>query len=75
FGPFLGMCLSMYTVSKLDASVAQTIFSLVPVFVTLGAMILYRERVSLLAWMAMLVSIAGVLVIVWRNEIGVWLYK
>ncbi len=72
FGPFLGMCLSMYTVSKLDASVAQTIFSLVPVFVTLGAMIFYRERVSLLAWMAMLISIAGVLVIVWRNEIGAW---
>ena len=46
FGPVLGVCLSLYTVSKIDPSVAQTIFSLVPVVALLLSVAFLKDKIS-----------------------------
>lgn len=73
FGPVTGVSLSMLAISLIPASVAQTIFSLVPVFVTVIAFLWWREKTRWLSVFAMLLSVTGVILLVWRNEIAGWL--
>lgn len=73
FGPVVGVSFSMYAVSIINVSVAQTIFSLVPVFVLALGFFLKDERPSLNAVLGALVAIAGVVVLIWRNEIAAML--
>jgi drug/metabolite transporter (DMT)-like permease len=70
FGPTLGVVLSMYAVSLINVSVAQTIFSLVPVLVLPLGYIFYREKITLKSALGAFVAIAGVLVLIWRNELA-----
>ncbi|TND08991.1 MAG: hypothetical protein FD123_1845 [Bacteroidetes bacterium] len=70
FGPVAGVSLSMFAIALIPASVAQTIFSLVPVFVTVIAFAFWRERISWTSVIAMLVSVAGVILLVRRNDLG-----
>ncbi|GAB4138896.1 MAG: hypothetical protein Fur0041_13970 [Bacteroidia bacterium] len=70
FGPILGMITSMYAVSILDASVAQTIFGLVPVVVLLISIIFFKERIRWFSVFATLLSISGVVLLVWRDKIA-----
>jgi drug/metabolite transporter (DMT)-like permease len=69
FGPVTGVSLALFTVVYLKASVAQTIFSLVPVFALLIAMIFFREKISLRALLGVFVAITGVLILIWREEL------
>lgn len=69
FGPVLGVSLSLFTVSFLDASVAQTIFSLVPVVALLLARIIQKDPIRPKAFAGVMVAIAGVVVLVWRDSI------
>lgn len=70
FGPFLGMCLSLFTISNLDVSVGQTIFSLMPVSALLISMVLYKEKITLRSFYGMMVAIGGVLILIWRLQIS-----
>jgi drug/metabolite transporter (DMT)-like permease len=70
FGPVIGVSFSMYAVSIINASVAQTIFSLVPVCVLGLGFIFKGEKPSMSAVLGALVAIAGVVVLIWRNEIA-----
>lgn len=71
FGPVIGVSLSMFAVSLLHnkPSVAQTIFSLMPIFALPLAWIFYRERITLKAILGALIAIVGVIILIWRDEI------
>ncbi len=71
FGPVVGVSLSMLAVSLLHnkPSVAQTIFSLVPVFVLPLSYLFYREKITLKSIIGALIAIAGVIVLIWRQDI------
>ncbi len=73
FGPVLGVGLSMYAVSLTAASVAQTIFSLVPVMVLPLAFFIKKEKITTKAVLGSLLAIVGVIVLVWRDKIQLFL--
>lgn len=70
--PVLGATLSLYTAMWLNVSIAQTLFSMVPVFILPVLYIHYREKITLQAFLGALIAVGGVLILVWRNEIGAW---
>lgn len=70
FGPFLGMCLSLFTISNIDVSVGQTIFSLMPVCALLISMVLYKEKITLRSFYGMIVAIGGVMILIWRMQLS-----
>jgi drug/metabolite transporter (DMT)-like permease len=71
FGPVVGVSLSMFAVSLLHnkPSVAQTIFSLVPIFALPLAWLFYREKITLRSVAGAIIAIIGVIVLIWRDEI------
>lgn len=69
FGPVIGVSLSLYAASALEASVAQTLFSLVPVVVLFLSRIIYGHRITPASLVASLVAIGGVLLLIWRDKI------
>jgi drug/metabolite transporter (DMT)-like permease len=73
FGPVMGVSFSLFAASRIEVSVAQTIFSLLPVSVISVAMLSGRERPGASSLIAAAVGVGGVFVLVWRNEIGaIW---
>ena len=60
FGPFLGVSFSLIAVKYTEAGIASTIMSLVPVFIILPAVIIYKEKVTLAELIGALVSVGGV---------------
>jgi drug/metabolite transporter (DMT)-like permease len=70
FGPVLGVSLSLKTVSLLDAGIAQTIFSVVPVLAIPIAWFFYKEKITWPVVMAALVALGGVMILIWRQQIA-----
>ncbi len=60
FGPFLGVSLSLLAVQFIEAGVAQTFMSIVPVLIIPFVIVVHKERVSLRAVAGALVAVAGV---------------
>ena len=60
FGPFLGVSFSLIAVKYTEAGVASTIMSLVPVFIILPAVVLYKEKVTFSEILGAIVSVGGV---------------
>jgi drug/metabolite transporter (DMT)-like permease len=60
FGPFLGVSFSLIAVKYTEAGIASTIMALVPVFIILPAIIIYKEKVTLREILGAFVSVAGV---------------
>lgn len=60
FGPFLGVSFSLISVRYTAAGVASTIMALVPVFILVPAVVIFRERVTLAEFIGAFVSVAGV---------------
>ncbi len=75
FGPFLGMCLSLVTISNIDVSVGQTIFSLMPVSALLISMVLYKEKITMRSFYGMMVAIGGVMILIWRMQLSALLFN
>jgi drug/metabolite transporter (DMT)-like permease len=69
FGPCIGVSLSLYTITFIEATVAQTIFSLVPLVAAFISVIFFREKLRVVSVIATLVAVSGVLILIWRNEI------
>lgn len=71
FGPVIGVSLSMLAVSLLHdkPSVAQTIFSLVPVVVLPISYIFYKEKITAKSIAGALIAITGVIILIWRDDI------
>ncbi|HRH66761.1 MAG TPA: DMT family transporter [Bacteroidia bacterium] len=70
FGPVIGVSLSLYTVSLIDASVAQTIFSLVPVFALILSYFIHREKISIKSMAGVVVALLGVVILIWREKLN-----
>jgi drug/metabolite transporter (DMT)-like permease len=60
FGPFLGVSFSLIAVKYTEAGIASTIMALVPVFIILPAIVLYKQKVTLSEAIGAIVSVAGV---------------
>ncbi|MEY3678683.1 MAG: hypothetical protein RI924_824 [Bacteroidota bacterium] len=68
--PVIGVSLSLYAADLIKVSIAQTLFSMVPVFILPASYFLYKEKISFQAVLGALIAVTGVLVLVWRNEIA-----
>jgi drug/metabolite transporter (DMT)-like permease len=60
FGPFLGVSFSLVAIKYTEAGIASTIMALVPVFIILPALIIYKQKVTLAEMLGAVVSVAGV---------------
>lgn len=69
FGPVLGVSLSMAATAHIQVSVAQTIFSLVPVLVLLITFATRQEKITVRSILASLLAVAGVVILVWRDTL------
>lgn len=71
FGPVIGVSLSMYAISLLHnkPSVAQTIFSLVPILALPLAYLFYKEKISWRSVAGAMIAIFGVILLIWRDLI------
>lgn len=69
FGPVIGVSMSLYAASVIEVSLAQTIFSLLPISVMLAAVMMRKEKLEATSFIAAIIGVAGVFVLVWRNEI------
>jgi drug/metabolite transporter (DMT)-like permease len=69
FGPTMGVSLSLYTITLLDPSVAQTIFSLVPAFAFLLSAAFYKDKITFQSILGLAIAISGVMILIWRAEL------
>jgi drug/metabolite transporter (DMT)-like permease len=60
FGPFLGVSFSLIAIKYTEAGIASTIMALVPVFIIIPAIVLYKQKVTLSEVIGAIVSVAGV---------------
>ncbi len=60
FGPFLGVSFSLIAVKYTEAGIASTIMALVPVFIILPAVVIFKQKVTLPEILGAIVSVAGV---------------
>ena len=60
FGPFLGVSFSLIAIKYTEAGIASTIMALVPVFIILPAIVLFKQKVTLPEILGSIVSVAGV---------------
>ena len=60
FGPFLGVSFSLIAIKYTETGIASTIMALVPVFIILPAVVLFKQKVTLPEILGSIVSVAGV---------------
>jgi drug/metabolite transporter (DMT)-like permease len=60
FGPFLGVSFSLIAVKYTETGIASTIMALVPVFIIIPAIAIFRQKVTLPEIFGAIVSVAGV---------------
>jgi drug/metabolite transporter (DMT)-like permease len=60
FGPFLGVSFSLIAVKYTEAGIASTIMALVPVFIIIPAVILFKQKVTFPELVGAIVSVGGV---------------
>jgi drug/metabolite transporter (DMT)-like permease len=60
FGPFLGVSFSLIAIKHTGAGIAATIMALVPIFIILPAMIIYKEKIRLAEVAGAIISVCGV---------------
>lgn len=60
FGPFLGVSFSLIAIKYSPAGIASTIMALVPVFIIIPAVIMYKEKVTIPEMIGAVVSVGGV---------------
>jgi drug/metabolite transporter (DMT)-like permease len=60
FGPFLGVSFSLIAVKYTETGIASTIMALVPVFIILPAIIMFKQKVTIPEILGAIVSVGGV---------------
>lgn len=60
FGPFLGVSFSLIAVKYTSAGIASTIMALVPVFIIIPAIFLFKQKVTIPEILGAIISVAGV---------------
>lgn len=69
FGAVLGLSFSLIAITRMNAAVAYTIFSMLPVTVILVNVVIYKKKIMLTSWLYSLLAVSGVLILVWRDEL------
>jgi drug/metabolite transporter (DMT)-like permease len=62
--------LVMWSISLCKVAIAQTILSLTPIVIMPVAYFLYKEKMTVQTFFAGIVSIFGVYVLIWRDNIA-----
>ena len=70
FGPFIGVSLSLYALTKVDAYIAATLFATAPVLVIPLVRIFYKQVITPRAVLGALVACAGVAMLTLRERIA-----
>ena len=73
WGLILSIVLVMWSVTLCKAAVVQTIISLIPIVVVPMSFVLYKEKLTFKTMVAALVSVSGVFILIWREDISQWL--
>lgn len=60
FGPFMGVSFSLIAVKLTEAGIAATIMALVPVFIIVPSILLYKEKVTTAEIIGAFISVTGV---------------
>ena len=60
----------MWSLSMCKVAIAQTILSLTPIIIMPVAYFLYKEKMTVQTFIAGVVSIFGVYVLIWRDDIA-----
>jgi drug/metabolite transporter (DMT)-like permease len=68
-GPVLAVSCAMISIQYINVAISQTIFALVPVVVLFIAHYLYKEKITRHAMLGVLLALAGVSILVWRNAL------
>ncbi len=69
FGAVIGLSFSLMAITRLNIAEAYTILSLVPVNVIIISVIVYKKKVSTQSLLYSLLAIAGVIVLIWRDDL------
>jgi drug/metabolite transporter (DMT)-like permease len=70
FGPLLAVSMAMTAIQYINVAVAQTIFALVPVIALIISRFVYKEKISTHAMAGAVAAIAGVVILIWRQDIN-----
>lgn len=70
FGLVLSIVLVMWSLTLCKVAVSETILSLAPIVVMPAAYFLYKEKMTAKTFLAGLVSVFGVYLLVWREDIA-----
>jgi drug/metabolite transporter (DMT)-like permease len=70
FGPFIGVSLSLYALTKIDSYIAATLFATAPVMVIPLVRIFYKQVITPRAFFGALVACAGVAMLTLRDRIA-----
>jgi len=68
FGPVIAICFSLYAAENLKTVVAQTLFSLLPLSILMTSVLFKLERVPPRSYLAVCISIAGILMLIWQQS-------
>jgi drug/metabolite transporter (DMT)-like permease len=60
FGPFLGVSFSLLSVKFTKTGIASTIMALVPVFILIPAIFMYKQKVTIPEIIGSIISVCGV---------------
>ncbi|MCA0427053.1 MAG: DMT family transporter [Bacteroidetes bacterium] len=74
FGPVIGVSLSLFSANLIEVSITQTILSLLPVSVTFASVFFFGEKINWKSYLAVAISIAGVIILVWRDQLQALLF-
>lgn len=69
FNPVMSGTFSMLAILYINVAVAQTIFSLVPLFSLIIAFVFYKEKITSRSIAGVIAALIGVALLVWRNRI------
>ena len=67
FEPFIYFLFETYSLKYCDASVVSVIIATIPLFVALMAVFIFKERLSTLNFIGVVLSISGIVIMLWRS--------
>jgi len=67
FEPFLYFLFETYSLQLCDASVVSVIIATIPLFVALMAVFVFKEKLSMLNFFGIFLSISGIIIMLWRS--------
>jgi drug/metabolite transporter (DMT)-like permease len=70
FGPFFGVWMSLVAVRMIEAGIAATLNAMTPIFVIPVVIVLYKEKVSLRAWLGAILAVGGVTLLFVGDELS-----